>query len=127
MLVDARDRGATLQASDSRYGTFAKDKTSEGGKFIEVTLEVENLGDDMKSVTSQTFVDDKGREFTSSSETSEWAPEDKSMYILDNLNPNVRKTFIDIFEVPADARGLKVVVGDLEIFGGDKAQIELGF
>jgi len=124
-LIDARDRGDTLKASESRYASVASDKTTTG-KFVEITVEVENFGTDMKSVTNLTLIDDKNREFTSSSDTSEWIPEGKELFLLSNLNPNVPQQFIDIYEVPADATGLKVMVGDLEIFGGDEALINLG-
>jgi len=124
-LIDARDRGNTLKASESRYASIASDKTTTG-KFIEITVEVENFGTDMKSVTNLTLIDDKNREFTSSSDTSEWVPEGKELFLLSNLYPNVPQQFIDIYEVPADATGLKVMVGDLDLFSGDEALIGLG-
>jgi len=124
-LISARERGNTLKASESRYATIATDKTTTG-KFIEITMEVENVGTDMKSVTSLTLIDDKNREYTSSSDTSEWIPEEKGLYILSNLNPNVPQQFMDIYEVPADASSLRVKVGDLELFDDNEASISLG-
>ncbi len=124
-LLSAKDRGNTLKASESRYATIATNKTTSG-KFVEITIEVENLGSDMKSVTNLTLVDDKNREYTSSSDTSEWVPEGKELFLLSNLNPNVPQQFTAIYEVPADASALKVKVGDLELLDNEEATINLG-
>lgn len=126
-LIEAENRGSVLKASESKYSGIAKDKTANGGgKFIQVTVEVENLGKEMKSVSNLKLVDNQGREFTSSSDTSEWVPEGKELYIVSNLNPNVSQEFVDIYEVPADAEGLKLKVGDLAVFGNKEAEIDLG-
>ena len=124
-LLSARDRGSVLKASESRYATIASDKTTPG-HYVEIAMEVENLGTDMKTVTDVKLVDSKSREFTSSSDTSEWVPEGKDLFILSNLNPNVPQQFMAIYEVPADASGLKVEVGDLGLFSNKKAMINLG-
>lgn len=124
-LLSARDRGSLLKASESRYATIAKDKTTTG-HYVEITMEVENLGSDMKTVTDVKLADSKGREFTASSDVSEWVPEGKELFILSNLNPNVPQQFTAIYEVPADATGLNVKVGDLNLFGNKEATINLG-
>lgn len=124
-LLSARSRGNTLKASESRYAVIAKSKTTPGS-FVEITMEVENLGTDMKTVTNLTLVDAKGREYTSSSDTSDWVPEGKELFLLSNLNPNVPQQFVAIYEVPADASGLKAKLGDLELLGSDEATISLG-
>jgi len=124
-LLDVKDRGNILRASESRYPTITKDKTTTG-KFIEITMEVENLGTEMKTVSNLKLVDDKGREFIPASDVSEWIPEDKELFLIENLNPNVPRQFTLIYEVPADATGLKVKVGDLSLFGEEEALISLG-
>lgn len=124
-LVDAKDRGNILRASKSRYPTFAKDKTTTG-KFIEITMEVENLSTKMKSVTSLKSIDNQNREFIPASDVSEWIPEEKEMFLLSNLNPNIPQQFSDIYEIPADATGLKVKVGNLSLWSKDEALINLG-
>lgn len=129
-LLSAKNRGSVLKASESRYYSpsfnIAEAKKTTG-KFIQIKMEVENLGKDLKSVTSLTLVDDQGREFTSASDVSEWIPEDKELFLFDNLNPNIPTQFVDIYEVPSDAKGFKVKVGDLDVFGSGEALIELGF
>ena len=124
-VLSVKNRGNTLKASESRYASLAKPKTT-GGKFIQVKVEVENLGKEMKSVSSLNIIDDKGREFIPSSDTSEWIPEGEEMFILNNLNPNVKSSFTDIYEIPADATDLKLKVGDLELLGDAEALISLG-
>lgn len=124
-LVSARDRGAILKASESKYPSFANNKTANG-KFVEITMEVENLGKEMKSVTNLKIVDNKGREFTAATGVSEWIPDGKDLFLLSNLNPNVPSQFIDIYEVPAEALGFYVSVGDLNIWGNQSAKINLG-
>lgn len=123
-LVDVKDKGNILRASESKYPTFAEDKTTTG-KFIEVTIEVENLSTEMKSVSNLKLVDDKNREFIHASDISEWIPEDKELFLLSNLNPNMPQQFTDMYEIPADATGLKVKVGDLSLWGTKEALISL--
>lgn len=124
-VLVAKDRGKTLKASESRYSSIAKPKNTEG-RFVQVTVEVENLGKEMKSASNLNLIDGSGREFIHSTDTSEWIPEGQEMYILSNLNPNVKAKFTDIYEVPADANSLKLKVGDLEFLGAEEALIDLG-
>ncbi len=126
-LLEAKDRGTILKASESRYASIAKNKeASANSKFIQVHVEVENLGKEMKSATNLKLIDNQDREFTAASDTSEWVPEDKEMFLLSNLNPNVTHDFVAIYEVPQDAEGLALQVGDLNLFGGKEARINLG-
>lgn len=126
-LMEAKDLGDTLKGSASNYPTFTDDKKANANsKFVQVSIEVENLDTSMKSVTDLSIMDGKNRKFTASSDTSEWVPQDKQMFLLSNLNPNVPQQFIAIYEVPKDATNLKMEVGDLSLFGSDKAYISLG-
>jgi hypothetical protein len=110
-VTEVEDRGITLKASQSRYAVIADDKTTTG-KFVQVTVIVENTGDDLASITSPGMIDSQGREFTDASASlSEWLPEDQSFLGLTNLQPNLPKTFAFIYEVPSDATGLQLKVG----------------
>ena len=124
-LIGVKNRGSILKASESRYPTIAESKTTTG-KFVEITMEVENLDTEMKSVSNLKIIDDKNREFIASSDVSEWIPEGKEMFLLSNLNPNMSQQFTDIYELPADATGLKVKVSDLSLWGNKEALINLG-
>ena len=124
-LIDVKDRGNILKASESRFSIIANDKTTTG-KFIEITMEVENLSKEMKSFSDLRLVDNKNREFIPASGVSEWIPEDKELFLLSNLNPNMPQQFSSIYEIPIDATDLKVKVGDLSFWGEYEASISLG-
>jgi hypothetical protein len=100
-------------------------KTS--GKFLVINVVVENLGRDLKSVTDLKVVDDRNREFISYSGSfglNNLGAD--ALYLLSNLNPNVPYTFADVYEIPADAKGLTLRVGDLEFLGSDEGIVDLG-
>lgn len=122
-LLSARDHGSILKGSESKYPTYQEDKTSSG-RFIEINIEVENVGTDQETTIGVELTDSKGRDY-SSGPFVEWIPDDKSI-LLTTLNPNVTKQFKDIYEVPADAADLKVKVGDLNPFTSKEALINLG-
>jgi hypothetical protein len=105
-----KDRGTSLLAKDSRYPTISKTKTT-AGKFVEITIQIENRGKDLASITTPTLMDSQNREFTSSSDVSEWVPDGKDLFLLSNLQPNLPKEFVVIYEVPPGAAGLKAKVG----------------
>lgn len=97
------------------------------GKFVVVNVTVENMGKEMKTASGLKLVDSQSREFISYSKAfSLQNLGAESLYLLSNLNPNVPYTFADVYEVPADAEGLKLKVGDLSLLGSDEALIDLG-
>ena len=124
-VTEVKDRGNTLKGSESKYPSFTKNKATSG-KFVQITVEVEKLGSEIKSASNLNIVDEKGREFIHATDVSSWLPEGKEMFLLSNLNPNVPQTFTDIYEIPADAVGLKLKVGDLELLKNNSALINLG-
>lgn len=103
---------------------FTEDVTTSG-KFIKVRFEIENRSKDMKTFAGLDLVDSQGREYKSASNVFMFI-ETSEACIFENLNPNIVKPCMSIYEVPADATGLKAYVGDLEMFGGDEAMIDLG-
>jgi hypothetical protein len=109
-VTSVRDRGKQLRASESRYASIAKAKTT-AGKFIEVTITIENRGNDLATITDPNLIDDKNREFTTSYELSEWVPEGKELSSFESLQPNLPKEFVLIYEVPADAANFNLKVG----------------
>jgi hypothetical protein len=111
-VMNVKDRGQNLLAKDSRYPTIAKTKTTTG-RFVEITVLIENKGKDLASITTPNLLDSQNREFTSSSDVSEWVPEGKDLFLLSNLQPNLPKEFVMIYEVPPGATGLKAKVGVL--------------
>ena len=106
-------------------GAFGGTETTQG-QYVVINATVENLGSDMKSISNLKITDDQGREFTSSSESFKNLGAEQ-LYILENLNPNLPYSFAEVYEVPADATGFSLKVGDLSLFGSKSASIDLGF
>ncbi len=125
-ILGARNRGKILRAAESRY-SFSDDSKTTMGKFIQIFVEVENLGKKMKTVTNLDLVDDRGRIYASAPDVSDWIPRKQELFLLDNLNPNMPVIFSDIYEVPEDATGLMVKIGDLSLWGQEEALIRLDF
>jgi hypothetical protein len=117
----AENLGNTL-ASDDEF----TDDSVTSGKFIRVTFDVANRGNDMNSYSGIDLVDNQGRQFTSYSASHRYIPDDQECFLIVNINPGLSVRCTEIFELPVDATGLKAHVGDLEMFGGDEAYIDLG-
>ncbi|MEW5987495.1 MAG: hypothetical protein AB1791_12750 [Chloroflexota bacterium] len=118
-ILEAEDLGQTL-ASDNQF----IDSLTTPGKFIKVRFEVENLGADLASSVGFDLVDDQGRTFIASTDVFYWIPEQENCFLV-NLNPNVPKICTAIYEVAANAAGLKAKVGDLKVFGAEERLIDL--
>lgn len=124
-VLSAMSRGKVLKASQSRYPSLDNDKTTSG-YFFQVEIEVENMGTSLKSVSSLTVSDSQGRRYVASSSVSDWIPEGKDLFLLENLNPNIPYRFIDIYEVPDNAAGLMLEITNLEILFSKRDTIDLG-
>lgn len=118
-FLEATDIGQELKSDNQ----FVESKTT-GGKFVKIRFEIENLGTEAVSFTGIEILDSKGRTFKPYQDRLFFI-EDSEQCILLQLNPNLTKTCAEIFELPADATGLKISVGDLRLFGDD-AVIDLG-
>lgn len=97
------------------------------GKFVVINVRVENLDKEMKTVSGLKLVDNQNREFISYSKSSLLKNLGaEPLFLISNINPNVPLVFADVYEVPADAKGLKLRVGDLSLLGSDEGFIDLG-
>lgn len=119
-FLEVKDLGKELKSNNQ----FTDPKTTSG-KFIQVRFEVENQGTEAASYGGIDLVDGKARTFKAYDERFSFVPEGEGC-VLEQLNPNLPKTCTEIFELPADATGLKASVGDLELLGSDEAMIDLG-
>ena len=120
-VLSAENLGNILKSENK----FAKDLKTNGA-FIKVRFEIENLSNDMLSYSGADLADDKERKFKHSSEAFSFIPDEEQSLIVTNLNPNLPKTITEIYEVPANATGLRFYVGDLKFLGGEEAMIDLG-
>jgi len=120
-VLSAENLGNILKSENK----FTKDLKTNGA-FIKVRFEIENLSSDMVSYSGADLADDKERKFKHSSEAFSFIPDEEQSLIVTNLNPNLPKTITEIYEVPANATGLRFYVGDLKFLGGEEAMIDLG-
>jgi hypothetical protein len=120
-VVSAQDLGSTIK---SKYSSFGEDCKANSGKFIKVTLKVKNNYKEIKTLTDVDLLDDQKREFKTSTDT--FGCIDGDLYILANINPGIEKTFIAVYEVPNDAKGLKLKLGDLDFFSKEFKYVTLG-
>lgn len=119
-FLEVTDLGKELK-SDNQF----IDPKSTSGKFVKIRFEIENQGTEAASYAGIDLKDGKDRTFKPYDERFSFVPEGEGC-ILEQLNPNLAKTCTEIFEIPADATGLKVVAGDLELFGAEEVMVDLG-
>lgn len=125
-LLNSENKGDTLRASESRYSSIATSKTTQG-KFIEIEMEVENTGEVTESFWSApVLVDDRNREFKPRNDLSEWIPEEKDASLFVELQPGIPAQLVWLYEVPANATGLKAKVKDISFGGSLSALVNLG-
>ena len=67
----------------------------------------------------------RDREFETFSESSFFIEDEEELFILDNINPGISKTYTLIYEIPEDANELMLEVTSLE-FAGNREYIDLG-
>jgi hypothetical protein len=54
-----------------------------------------------------------------------YIPEGHQLF-LESINPGMDRAGTVVFEIPKDAKGLQLSVGDLDLFGGKQGLITLG-
>jgi hypothetical protein len=101
-VLSVKNLGSTLTSTNP----FIESKTTTG-KFIQVRFEVENISKDLESVGNVGLVDFQGREYVPASGVSFWIPNEEQLFLIDNINPNITKTYTVIFDIAKDATGLK--------------------
>jgi hypothetical protein len=98
------------------------------GNFIVVTFIFTNNGDQPATVSDigMYLYDSQNRQYETDSDASMYLPQDKSLYLLDRVNPGLTKEVQTVYSVPPDARGF-----ELEVTSGfwqtETARIKLGF
>lgn len=118
VVTAARDRGKKLAAAGERATTE--------GRFIEVSMKITNNGQKEDSLLDlPAVVDSQGREFKPWERSSSFLPPGGRGLAMSPLPPSLPKEFTEIYEVPADAAGLKFKARALAAFG-DTRFVELG-
>jgi hypothetical protein len=98
------------------------------GSFVVVDFTFANNGDDPATVSdSGMYVyDDQGRQFETDADAALYLPQDKSIFILDRVNPGLTQDVETVYSVPPDATGLQLEVTS-GFFASESARIALGF
>jgi len=119
-VTGARDLGNRLGGRG-----FHEPKTTPG-RFIRVDIEVENLRKKPATFPSRDLFDARGRRYNTLSD-AQWYFDDKTIFLLENINPNVPLRFVQVYEVASDAKGFAIGISNLRLLDRQEAVIELGF
>lgn len=105
---------------------FIEPKTTTG-QFVWVDVIIKNYGSDALTADSSAvhILDSQDREFGAYAESFAYIAEDKQLF-LEQINPGLDRTGQIIFEIPKDATGLRLSVGDLDFISSDQGLIDLG-
>jgi hypothetical protein len=125
VVIKAEDKGKTLTSNNQ----FQKDATSSDGKFILIQFKVTNLGNkEQRLINTPKVIDSKGREFKHMDKQAFFIPKDAKTMTLEALPASLSREFYGIYEVPADATGLKFQTRDLSsLISPDYKLVDLGF
>lgn len=120
-VLAAEDKGNSLKSNNR----LQKDASTDG-RFILVRFKVVNTtSKEEKLLRAPVVVDDQGREFKEIERQTFYLPEGTTSLTMKALPAGMTKEFAAIYEVPADAKGLKFQARALAAFG-DKALVDLG-
>lgn len=122
VLVDAENIGNRMK---SQLGEYGEDCVAKSGEFIQLTLKAKNNRKEMATLSNLYLYDSEGREFVTSSDVIFCVEDD--MWLIDNINPGIERTFLAVYEVPEDASGFKLKVGNLDMWKTGHEYISLGF
>ena len=97
------------------------------GNFVKIEFTVTNNGKENESILDHPkLFDSQDREFKPLDDQSLYMGENETSMTLESLPPSIMKRFWAIYELPADAKGLKFEVRALSAFG-EKKKVALGF
>lgn len=105
------------------------DKETASGVFIIIELQAELTGKESGEVSSSQFkiIDSQDRKFETNDDGEiALSMEDKETFMMTQVNPNVPVTGFTVFDIPEDATGLKLEIGDLRMFGDETGLVDLG-
>jgi hypothetical protein len=99
-VTAARDRGAKLDGPAGAATT--------SGRFVEVSFTITNLTKQSDSLLDlPSLVDAQGRQYKPFERSAQFLPPDGRSLAQAPLPPSLAKQFVEIYELPADAKGLK--------------------
>lgn len=111
-VVSAKLAGKTLRAKSE----FLEPAHSEDGKFVIVRFKVKNLTKSEERIIDHPKLRDaQGREFETFDGQDSYIPNGAKTMMMEALPSTMTREFWAIYEVPADATGLKFVTRSLSI------------
>ena len=116
--------------TDARQVTELKAPYSgtKQGNFVIVDFNFRNGTKEAVTLdsTSLTLIDSQGRKFEADTDTFEYVPMNKDIF-LEQVNPGVLKQGETIFTVAPGASGFILKAGDTDMFSDKNAYVDLGF
>ena len=113
VVTAAEDRGKKLAGAGGAATT--------AGRFVQVSFTVTNLGKKQDSLLDlPAVVDAQGRELKPYEQSARFIPAGAHDLAMAPLPPSLPRSFVEIYEVPADATGLAFKARALAPFGDTK-------
>jgi hypothetical protein len=112
LVLDVEDKGKTMKPS-SEFGEEAK----TDGRFIQVHFKIKNTGNKPGTLIElPKLTDSSNREFNPYDKQYSYLPKGAQQAILDTIQPSMQREYYEIFEVPADAKNLKLKIASFGLF-----------
>ncbi|MBA3387935.1 MAG: DUF4352 domain-containing protein [Rubrobacter sp.] len=98
------------------------------GNYVLITFTFANKGSEPATVSDigMYLYDSQGNEYETDTDAAFYLPDDKSLLLLDRVNPGLSQEVQTIYAVPPDAGGFELEVTS-GLFAAESARIELGF
>jgi len=98
------------------------------GNFILITFVFTNNGNEAANVSDigLYLYDSQNREYETDTDATMNLPQDKSIFLLDRVNPGLSRTVQTVYSVPPDAKGFELEVTS-GFWANESARISLGF
>ena len=114
-----------MPVGDTLNGLSEVKKTT--GKFVKVEFTVTNKSKQSESILDHPkLIDDQSREFSPLDSQSLFMDEQENSITLETLSPDMMQRFFALYEVPADAKGLRFETRALAALG-ERRKVALGF
>lgn len=113
-IVSVENIGSVIDSGNQ----FIDDCKADSGSFVKLVVKVKNNRKDLFSITDLTLVDNQERRFVTSSDV--FSCVDDTVFLLDNINPGIEKSFTAIYEIPEGTTGLMLEVNSTgSLFSGE--------
>jgi len=113
-IVSVENIGSVIDSGNQ----FIDDCKADSGSFVKLVVKVKNNRKDLFSITDLTLVDNQERRFVTSSDV--FSCVDDTLFLLDNINPGIEKSFTAIYEIPEGTTGLMLEVNSTgSLFSGE--------